>query len=78
MKIKLKSTYNGPKGNFPIGHIFTDLPDVEAQQLVAGGYADELTEDVQPLVEEVIEETTVAEKPVETTAKRTPKKRGHK
>ena len=38
MRVKMKTIYAGPSGSAPPGKVI-DLPDAEANALVAGGYA---------------------------------------
>ena len=83
MKIKLLAQYAGPRGVFNPGDVL-DLPDVEAQALVQGRYAVDVTPVVvtpalvyvppAPVAVETIETADLPDAAEKAVPKRRPKK----
>lgn len=81
MKIKMTTLAAGPAGVLRDGEVY-DLPEVEAQALIDGGYAEAVAESAEPVVEEaasldaeVLETADVPVAPVETAVKPRPRKK---
>lgn len=72
MKVKLMTTYAGPRGTWMAG-TEVDFPDAEAKRLVSGGYA-ELVE-VAAQVRNVEVETATVEAPEKAVTRSKDKRR---
>ena len=75
MKVRLKSILAGPQGNYSPG--IHDLPEVFANELIYGGYADALRLD-QPIPAIPVSETAMIEAAGETAVIPRAKGRGGK
>lgn len=67
MRVKMKTLSAGPEGVVPPGGIANVSP-IEAKDLVSGGYAEYVDQPGKP-------ETAVIDAPVETAARKAPRKR---
>lgn len=68
MNIKMLTLQAGPQGVRKAGVVY-DVPDVEAKQLIAGGYAVVAPADEKPAAKPAAAERTARGKRGETTAK---------
>lgn len=81
MKIKLRTTYAGPAGTGSAGSVM-NVPDDVGRDLVAGGYAEDLTPPDKPQAEDrplpeeaIVQETTRRNPPERTLSRRGPGRR---
>ncbi len=75
MKVKLITTYAGPKGAFAAGSVI-DVSDAEARALVDGRYAELLKTDVMEPTQEPDIETASFEQPEKAVTRGKGKRRG--
>lgn len=75
MKIRMRTTSAGPTGVLRAGHVYS-LGDVEAKQLLAGGYADPVKASDAETADAAPGPETAARKPAAATRGRTSKPKG--
>lgn len=75
MKIKMRTHYAGPAGNFPPGSV-RECEDREAEALVDGGYAELVLDEVsEPEEPEQIERAEIVPPEAETSVPKRPRKK---